>query len=170
MSHQACADGIALDVPQGATEVEFIQRTGPGTALPQVPGSVVATIDHLRIRAEQVLAEASQRPLMRWAEHQMHVIRHQAIPVERDAMRRAGGVEEVEKHRPILGAIKHGLPIIPTVREMVGQPGEDDAQRARHGQTIAGTWRHEWANFRTILVCRRCGDAEERGSGVAQCQ
>ncbi len=135
-ARQLRADGIALDVAHRGDGVRFVHGTGVEASLPEVSAAAAEPVDVLRIDEMGAPDGQVERILPCRGGDKVDVVGHETVSQDVHLMFAALLAQEVEVGNAIGIYKKHVLAVVPTLGDMVGQSGYDDARVSWHGETL----------------------------------
>ncbi|HVM18128.1 MAG TPA: hypothetical protein VM290_11160 [Gaiellaceae bacterium] len=104
----------------------------PEPSLEDVARDAVALVEELRVAALQPLHPGGEVRLPHQLDHQVEVVRHQAVDVGRPRVVADRAGEEPLEEAVILGVVEDRRTAIPARGDVEERAGELDAERARH--------------------------------------
>ena len=104
MTHDACADGVEVNVSEGGEEVRVVEHAGEEAALPEPASAVEPTMEILGILAREMLPEPADGVLHLAGDDKVDVVGHDRVAVDANLAEIGVVVQESEK----LGAVLVG--------------------------------------------------------------
>src|SRR5271154_1415185 len=117
--------------------MRLVHRNGAKSSLPEVAGALSPRVDHGRVTPMHASERSTQAVFALGGENEMDVIGHETPRPDRDA-RLARRLGQTVAIGDLVGRGKEPLlPAIATLRDMVGQAGNDDSGKTGHGPILA---------------------------------
>ena len=132
-SHTFGTYGITLDVPQhGGQVIVVLQRKRLESSLPHVPGRAVMTMISSRMGCQEPLQPTPQVAITVRPEHEMEMVRHQAITEEIDRNPTLGVVHRRHKGVEVRRLVEHRLAAVPAIQCVIDHPANSGSSGPWH--------------------------------------
>lgn len=129
---QSCAHGVHRDIAQRGRCVIFVQRDATEPSLPEMPRPLEALVDMAGIPAMHRCQRSAQPVRVGRDQDKMDMVGHQHPPPNRD-LRRGAVLDQKIAIQRIVGIVEKSLrTAVATLRDVVGQAGEDRTGKASH--------------------------------------
>ncbi len=131
-TNKPSAHRIAFDIASRAKQMVGVHREREEAILPQVPASAMQLVDVFGVEPMRAADGQCKRIGALGGDDQMHVIRHEAIRENREAVALRLLCEDSQIGPSIIVAEEDILAVVAALRDMVGQTGNDDSRDPRH--------------------------------------
>lgn len=101
VNRHPCAHGVKLGIGQRHPQVRSVERAGVETALPHVARGRAASVEIGGVTAVGVLQGKAQGVVALGSSDQVHMVGHEAITEQAEAVHRAVAAQEVEVDEPV---------------------------------------------------------------------
>src|SRR5205085_1044243 len=105
------------------------------SSLPEAAGASIPIVEIADIKASKVSHEKRRRFLVRRCEHEVYVVRHEAVAVERALPALAVLAEAGEVDQPVTVFVKAGLSVVAALVNVQRYTGNDQPRMPRHDAT-----------------------------------
>ena len=130
------ADRVAFDVGERRDEMMIVQGAREKSVLPEMPAASVETVDVLRVDQVRAADGAGERILVGGRGDQVDVVRHEAIAGDDEAELFRLLFQDGEVTAAIVVDEKSILAVVPTLRDVMRNPRDDDSGDARHERRV----------------------------------
>jgi hypothetical protein len=115
----------------------LLDRKGSESSLPDVTARFIVTMVSSDVGSHQPLHPSAEIAIIVWVKYQVEMIGHQAEADQSHGQTLTGLANEFQESLIIFRLVKHIIPRIPTINDMVNNISNRGSSRSRHRLSIS---------------------------------